>query len=117
MVNQTKGLHHKSLRKRELDGEYLYIENSSQESFKIFYDKFIYVIVILAPLTNLPQLFSVWYLQNASGVSALSWFAFSAISITWILYGILHKDKHILYMNIALMIIQTLIAIGAILYS
>ena len=84
--------------------------------FKIFYDKIIYVVVIFAPIANLPQLFKILMEKNASGVSPISWIFFSLISITWLIYGILHKDKHILIMNAILIVIQTLIAISAIIY-
>ena len=114
MVNQTKGLHHQHIRKRI---HQKYEGYPHPDSFKRFYDKFIYLIVIIAPITNIPQLLRVWIEKDASGVSSLSWFMFSGISITWLVYGILHKDKHILLMNTALMIIQALIAIGAIIYG
>lgn len=81
------------------------------------YDKFMYIIVIIAPLTNLPQLLSIWISKDASGVSPISWFSFALISIVWFVYGILHKDKRIIIMNILLMFFQLLIALGAIIYS
>lgn len=114
MTNQTKELHHYHLRKR--------IHQKCEpcphpNKFKRLYDKFIYVIAILAPIANIPQLLKVWIEKDASGVSSLSWFFFSGISVTWLIYGILHKDKHILIMNAALMIIQALIAVGVIVYG
>ncbi len=114
MTNQTKGLHHYHLRKRIYQKHEPY---PHPNKFKRFYDKFIYVVVIFAPIANIPQLLKVWIEKDASGVSSLSWLFFSVISATWLIYGILHKDKHILIMNGALMIIQTVIAIGAILYG
>jgi len=114
MANQSKGLHHYHLRKRIHQKHEPY---PHPNKFKRFYDKFIYLVVIIAPITNIPQLLRVWIEKDASGVSSLSWFLFSGISITWLVYGILHKDKHILLMNAALMIIQALIAIGAIVYG
>ncbi len=114
MVNQTKGLHHQHIRKRIHQKHEDY---PHPEKFKRFYDKFIYVIVVIAPITNIPQLLRVWTEKDVSGVSSLSWFLFSGISVTWLIYGILHKDKHILLMNALLMIVQALIAIGAIIYG
>jgi len=114
MVNQSKGLHHQHIRKRI---HKKHEEYPHSNKLKRFYDKFIYVIVIIAPITNIPQLLRVWIEKDASGVSPTSWFLFSGISITWLIYGILHKDKHILLMNTLLMIIQATIAIGAIIYG
>ena len=80
-------------------------------------DKFIYIAVIIGPIMNLPQLFKIFYYQDASGVSFVSWLSFSIISLIWLVYGIVHKNKPILIMNFFLMIIQALIAIGAIMYG
>lgn len=89
----------------------------SSNKRKLFYDKFIYVIVILAPISNIPQLYKVWVEKNAVGVSSISWLFFSLISVAWIIYGMFHKDKHIIIMNIALMFMQVFIAIGAIIFK
>lgn len=114
MVNQSIGLLHYSLRKRIHQKHEAY---PSPDKFKRFYDKFIYAVVILAPIVNIPQLLKVWIMKDAAGVSAFSWFFFSGFSLTWMIYGILHKDKHIAIMYSALLIIQTFIAIGAVVYA
>lgn len=114
MSSQNKGLQHYNLRKRIHQKHEPY---PHPDKFKRFYDKFIYAIVILAPITCIPQLLKIWVEKDASGVSSISWLSFSGISITWLIYGVLHKDKHILIMNAALMVVQALIAIGVILYG
>jgi uncharacterized protein with PQ loop repeat len=83
---------------------------------KRWYDKYILMVVVAAPLTNLPQLLRVWGGKDATGVSAVSWTFFSLISISWFFYGIIHNDRYIISMNLALMAIQALIALGAIIY-
>lgn len=87
------------------------------ESHHRFIDRLIYVVVIFGPIMNLPQLLKIWMYKDATGVSALSWSAFSIGSLIWLLYGIAHRDKPIIYMNTALMVIQALIATGTILYG
>jgi uncharacterized protein with PQ loop repeat len=66
---------------------------------------------------NLPQLYKIWFFKTAAGVSFISWISFSVISVLWFVYGILHRDKHIIAMNAALMVIQAFIAIGALIYG
>ena len=114
MVNQGKGLDHLHMRKR-IHEKHEPIPHPNK--FKRDFDKFMYAIVIIGPLTNLPQLLTVWMDQNAAGVSPLSWALFSIISFIWIIYGILHKEKHIIFMSAALAVIQAFIAIGAVLYG
>ena len=84
---------------------------------KKFYDKFIYVIVIIGPLSNVPQLLKIWTEKSSSGVSSVSWLFFSIVSLSWLVYGVLHKDKHLIIMNSALVVIQGFVAFGAMIYS
>ncbi len=90
---------------------------SDKNNFKKTYDKFIYVIVILCPIVNFPQLIHIWVNKSAEDVSLLSWICFTMISITWFIYGILHKKKPIIIMNFFLAIVQALIALGVFLYA
>lgn len=114
MAVYNKGLHHYHIRKR------VHLKHEPYphpNKLKRIYDKIIYVVVILCPIMNLPQLLKVWLEKDASGVSAISWIGFSFISLTWLIYGILHRDKHILVMNAFLIVIQAFIAVGVILYG
>ena len=113
MTNHNLGLHHYHIRKRIHQKHETYPHPNRR---KIIFDKVIYIAVIFSPIINLPQLFRIWIYKNASGVSFISWFGFSIISVLWLIYGILHKEKPIIFMNFALMIIQFLIALGALLY-
>jgi len=114
VANQTTALHHFNIRKRIYQKHETY---PHPNKFKRFYDKFIYLVVILAPITYLPQLLKVWVEKDASGVSSLSWLFFSIISAAWLIYGVLHKDKSILIMNAALIVVQALIALGGLWYG
>lgn len=66
MPNKQKGFHHYHNRTKD--------KKERTNKFITFYDKFIYIVVIIAPITNFPQLFKVWLEKDASGVSAASWF-------------------------------------------
>ena len=83
----------------------------------IFYDKFMIVVSVLVPLSNLPQLFKIWNEKNAAGVSSLSWVLFAIFSLTWLWYGIIHKSKPIIIMHSFLFLIQVAIAVGSFIYS
>ena len=80
-------------------------------------DHLIYGVVIIGPIMNLPQLFQIWLKKNAQGVSAVSWASFALFSFIWLIYGLLHKDKPLIYMNTALIVIQIFIVTGALLYK
>ncbi len=108
MPTRAKGFHHLHIRKRMYQKHEPY---PHPDKLKRMFDKFIYVIVILGPIVNLPQLFKIWVYQNATGVSLVSWAGFSVISMFWLVYGLLHKEKPIILMNVALMIVQAMIAL------
>lgn len=80
-------------------------------------DKLIYLVVIGGPIMNLPQLLKIWIEKDSSGVSILSWVAFAIGSCIWLIYGIAHKDKPIIFMNSALMVVQIAIAASVVVFS
>ncbi|MFH1801268.1 MAG: SemiSWEET family transporter [archaeon] len=113
-MQTNTGFHHYNIRKRI---HKKYEPYPHPDKLKRIFDKIIYIAVILGPIMNLPQLYKIWHYKEAAGVSFISWASFSVGSATWLLYGLLHKDKPILIMNSFLIIIQVLIAIGAFLYK
>ncbi|PLX21683.1 hypothetical protein C0584_02085 [Candidatus Parcubacteria bacterium] len=90
--------------------------NRKRRVIKRKYDNFIYVVVFIAPIANIPQLYSIWNTKDASGVSALSWLFFALISLSWLFYGFFHKDMHLIIMNSALITVQFFIFAGALIY-
>lgn len=108
MFNHQKGYHQFIKQKKH---------HVDTRSFKKFYDKFIYLVIIIAPFTHIPQITEVFIHKDASGVSALSWMFFGLVSVSWLIYGILHKDRHIAMLNSILLFIQFGIAIGAVIYG
>lgn len=87
---------------------------ASDANFKKFYDKFIHVIVFVNPLLNLPQIYNVWT-GSTAGVSGISFLGFAFISLSWMIYGVIHNEKYIATMNAALLVAQLLIAIPVLL--
>ncbi|MBN1941034.1 MAG: hypothetical protein JW772_02525 [Candidatus Diapherotrites archaeon] len=111
---QEKGMQHFQMRKRihEKHEPYPHPQKSKRAI-----DKLIYIAVAAAPIANIPQLLKIWLEKDASGVSIISWISFSIISIVWLVYGIAHKEKPIIAMNCALIVMQILIVIGVLTYG
>jgi uncharacterized protein with PQ loop repeat len=114
MPNNSKGLHHYHLRKRIHQKHEPF---PHPQKLKRSYDKFISFVAFVAPLSNIPQLNKVWIEKDVMGVSVISWALFSIISLIWLGYGILHKEKPIIVSNILWFFIQLSIVIGVTLYS
>ena len=82
-----------------------------------FMYRFIYLVGALGPIMTIPQVMKIWGEQEAAGVSVISWSAYSLLSIFWIIYGIVDRDKPIIFMFTAYFILNILVVIGAIQYG
>jgi uncharacterized protein with PQ loop repeat len=82
-----------------------------------FMDRIIYLVGVAGPIMTLPQFTKIWFEKNASGVSLISWVAYLVLSIPWLMYGMLHKEKPIIITYIAWIILDSAIVLGIILYG
>jgi uncharacterized protein with PQ loop repeat len=55
------------------------------------YDKFLRVLGIATILLTIPQAVSVWTM-GAAGLSLVTWAAYLAAAIAWLVYGIRKRD-------------------------
>ncbi len=102
-------MHHKSVRKRIYEN---LEEFPSNDPFKRFLDVFIFVVGFVAPIMTIPQLLNVWYYHMTSGVSVISWGAYAVLDIPWIVYGIVHKEKPIVFAYVLWFIANAGVAVG-----
>jgi len=79
-------------------------------------DQAIYLVGLLGPILTLPQVMIIWVQQNASGVSLVSWIAYLVTACFWLTYGIMHKEKPIIFTNSIWIMLDILIIIGIIIY-
>lgn len=114
MTNHTEGLHHYHTRKRIHQKHEPY---PHPDKWKRFMDKAIYVIGVAGPIMTIPQLMKIWVEKDASGVSVISWSSYLVIAVFWLTYGIIHKEKPIIFTYFAWIIIEILVVIGVIIYG
>ena len=113
MVGSRTGLHHLHKRKRIYQK---YEKYPNKNKLKRVFDKFMFAVALVGPIMGLPQLIKVWTEKNTEGLSSISWSAFFLLSLFWVIYGFLHKDKPIIISSIAWTIIHMLIVIGIIIF-
>ncbi|MCL4392762.1 PQ-loop domain-containing transporter [Patescibacteria group bacterium] len=82
---------------------------------KTFFDYFMYVIGLSTSVVTLPQVYNVWILHNTSGISLISWLSYAILSVFWIIYGIIRKEKIVLFNSTGLFIVNFAVALGVIL--
>ncbi len=85
---------------------------TSQKKLNSLMDKIIYIVGSFGILIFLPQLIKVWSQGSITGVSLLSWLGMFVASTFWLLYGVVHKAKPIIFVNVLAASIQLLVVIG-----
>jgi uncharacterized protein with PQ loop repeat len=107
------GIHHIYRRKRI----HHKLENYPHEDKRIhFLDKFLIFIAIVGPLIALPQIFQIFTLKSAEGVSSLSWGLYALFNVPWFIYGIVHKDKPIRISYLLSFIANITVLVGSLIY-
>lgn len=82
-----------------------------------YFDKFIYVIGIGGPSMTIPQVIKIWNEKNASGISLIAWFGYTIFAILWLVYGVLHNQKPIIVTNLTIILLNSMVIIGTLLYN
>lgn len=102
-------LHHLSKRKRLFKKFEKY---PSDKKFIRFLDRLLIIIAVVGPIMAIPQLYQVYFYQNAAGISALSWFSWAAMNLIWLTYGFVHKEKPIIITYILWFIVNMMMAVA-----
>lgn len=76
-------------------------------------DKWILYFSVMAPFTNVPQILKI-YVEKDAGISLFSWVLYLFFGIPFIVYGVVHKDKVILFNSVINMVMRVIIIGGAI---
>ena len=88
------------------------------EPYQTSIDRLVNVIAVVGPLTSLPQIVEIWFIdKSAAGVSLVTWSLFLLMAAIWLLYGIAHKSRPIITSNALWIVAQGLIVAGAIRYD
>lgn len=80
-------------------------------------DKFIFLIALIWPILTIPQVWMVWVEQNAWWISLFTWTAYVVSPSLWLVYGIIHKEKAIIFSNILWIIVDFAVLLWAIIYG
>ena len=107
-------IHHLHKRKRIHQKKEKY---PSENLFKNYLDKIVYVIGVLGPISGSFQAIKIWQDKVAEGISLIMFGSCAIFNLIWISYGIVHKEKPIILMYCLWFIINTSVVIGTIIYS
>lgn len=113
-MQQNVGAHHQHVRKRVHQKHEAY---PHPDRLKRIVDKLVYVTGVVTPLMTLPQVLRIWVHKSATDVSFYTWLAYLLVALIWIAYGVLHKAKPIIVLNVGLAIVNSLVVVGVLLYG
>src|SRR3989344_6781150 len=99
------GLHHRMRRHHGLF-------TLSSKPLVALMDVVTYVAAVAGPLFAADQAVEIWFKHNAGGVSLTTWGALTALSIMWMLYGLLHKEKVIVLSNVLWFTLDAAVVVG-----
>ena len=109
-----RGLHHLHVRKRRALGH----EPFPARTWRLrLLDRIVLAAGVIGPLMTIPQIVKIFVLQDASGVSMISWGMYATLDIPWILYGIVHRDVPIALTYTLWLIMNVSVVAGAVFYG
>jgi uncharacterized protein with PQ loop repeat len=90
---------------------------SARKAKPLLVDRLTYAAAIIEPIITIPQVIVIFRDQTAAGVSLFSWVGYQLMTLVWIWYAIVHKDRLILIYQGLFFIVQTAVIIGGIIYG
>lgn len=73
-------------------------------------DRCVIIAGILSPLCSLPQIIKIIEMKSADEISTLSWLLYLVFGLTWLTYGVVHKNLALI-LNNSLWVIAYLVII------
>ncbi len=76
-------------------------------------DRLTLLAAIGGPLFTLPQAVKAFAPENGSAIALSTWIAYNVLSVVWIYYGVVHKERLIIVTQSLYMVVQTMVIVGA----
>src|ERR1035437_892065 len=99
------GLRHKHERKQLHQKE-------KRSQYLTFLDKLTFVVGVIGPFTVLPQIYTIFSVHSAKGVSLATWLLIFIVTFPWILYGLAHKEKNIIISFVLWEVVNLAVVVG-----
>lgn len=81
-----------------------------------FLDNICLVFSVLMPATTIPQIWRIFKYHQVDGLSLSMWILYSVGVIPFLIYGIVHKEKPLIVLNILWLLAQIVIITGILMY-
>ena len=111
MVEEVQGL-----RKKQKISE-RYKSKRRLNKWEKFVYRAVYFVGVFGLIMTTPQILKIWVEKNAAGVSVISWSAYLFVAIFWIIYGIVDRDRPIIFIYSMWVVLDIFIVVGIIMYG
>lgn len=85
--------------------------------WKRILDTMVYIVGILSPIFTIAQILKIFLNKTATGVSLISWIAYTFTAFILFLYGLSHKEKPLIIMYSLAIIVNLFVVIGIAIYG
>jgi uncharacterized protein with PQ loop repeat len=93
------------------------IENVVKYEVKTHIDKLFYFGGVLSPIATFPQVIKIFFEKNVNGLSIETWTMYFLGAVAMLLYGLVHRQKPIIFMNVVVLPFYLLIIVGILIYG
>lgn len=93
------------------------LERGLEKKVAPYIDYIFYLGGIVSPINAMPQAYKIFTTQSAGDVALTTWTLYLFGALAMLVYGIVHKQKPIIFMNVTVLPVYILIITGIILYS
>lgn len=77
------------------------------------FDRLMLIVAVAGPLALVPQVVQTLETKDVSGLSFLTWMLWTLLSVVWVAYGLLHKERPIVISQSLYLVLHAVI-LGAI---
>ncbi len=89
------------------------------KNWKTKFDEMMVVAGLISPLATIPQIVKLYatHTQHAVGQSLTTWTVYTAISVLWVVYGVVNRQLAILVGNCLGTIMYGIVVIGIVIHA
>ena len=80
------------------------------------FDDAMYVVALVSPALTLPQVVLIWTQHQATGVSFITWLAYTLLSAIWLVYGFLQCQKPLILSQLCLLAVDSGVVLGLLIF-
>ena len=94
-----------------------HLSRRTQRKMASFIKHTVIFFSVAGPIMTLPQIIKIYSEQSASGLSPITWTAYSFIAFFWLTYGVFLKNRPIVLANTLWMMMHITILTGIWMYG